>query len=362
MAANKKRLDQRVRERYISPVILIITFAVLAAWTTAQMIILGDYIHYEDISRGHFIAIIIFWLLTAAAFMFMTTYQINHKYEKPMRQFAKATRQVADGDFSVYVKPLHTTEKMDYLDAMFLDFNKMVEELGSIETLKTDFFSNVSHEFKTPLSVIQNYAQVLTQESMSEEQRQEYANIILESARRLSSLITNLLKLSKLEKQTIQTKPQPYDLCRQLCACALGFEDAWEQKGLEFVADIEDAVTIIADENLMEIVWNNLLSNAIKFTESGGTVRLSQSSTRDTVSVSISDSGCGMSEETIKHVFDKFYQGDVSHSTEGNGLGLTLVLRILQLGGCSVTAGGKEGEGSTFVVTIPVIQGECANE
>lgn len=120
------------------------------------MMILGDCILYEQISRSHVIAIVLVWLVTAAGFMFMTTWQINHRYEKPMRQFAKATRKVADGDFSVYVKPLHTTEKMNYLDAMFLDFNKMVEELGSIETLKTDFFSNVSHEFKTPLAVIQS--------------------------------------------------------------------------------------------------------------------------------------------------------------------------------------------------------------
>lgn len=358
MAAGKNGLDPRVRERRVSPTVLIGTFVALAIWTTVQMKILGDYIHYEDISRAHFIAIVVFWLLSAAAFMFMTTYQINHRYEKPMRQFAKATRQVADGDFSVYVKPLHTAEKMDYLDAMFLDFNRMVEELGSIETLKTDFFSNVSHEFKTPLSVIQSYAQMLAQEGVSEEQRLEYANSILQSSRRLSALITNLLKLSRLEKQTICPKPEPYDLCRQLCECALGFEGEWEQKGLTFIADIEDSAKIVTDETLLELVWNNLLSNAIKFTEPGGTVTLRQTSCEDSVTVSVTDTGCGMSQNTLKHIFDKFYQGDTSHSTEGNGLGLPLALRVLQLCGCSVTADSKVGSGSAFTVTIPAEQGE----
>lgn len=354
--------DKRVQKQHFSFPILISTFVFFGVFTTIQMKILSQYIDHEQISPSYVTVIIIYWMLTAAIFTFVTNLQINLRYDKPMRQFAQATRQVANGDFSVYMKPRHTAEKLDYLDVMFLDFNKMVEELGSIETLKTDFFSNVSHEFKTPLAVIQNYSQMLAQETIAEEQRKEYAAAILQSTRRLSALITNLLKLNKLEKQTIQPKAEPYDLCRQLCDCALGFEDAWEKKDLEFVTDIEDTVTIYADENLMEIVWNNLLSNAIKFTEAGGKITLNQTSTENMVRVTISDTGCGMNEETVKHIFDKFYQGDSSHSTEGNGLGLALALRIIQLSGFSLTVSSKVNEGSVFAVSIPITQGEQAYE
>lgn len=350
--------DKRVKSPLFPISVFVSAFLFFGIFTTLEMKLIGNYIDHINLPMSIVIAVVVSWFVFAVGFTLFTRWQINRLYQRPIENFAESARRVANGDFSVYIPPRHTRDKMDYLDVVFMDFNKMVEELGSIETLKTDFFSNVSHEFKTPLSVIQNYAQMLAWESITEEQRQEYANAILQSTRRLSALITNLLKLNKLEKQTIQPQPEPYDLCRQLCDCALGFEAAWDKKNLEFVADVYDSVTIVADENLMEIVWNNLLSNAIKFTEPGGTVTLRQTSTEDTVTVSIRDTGCGMSEETIKHIFDKFYQGDTSHSTEGNGLGLSLALRILQLCGYSVTANSKVGEGSSFEVTIPMTGGQ----
>ena len=149
----------------------------------------------------------VYWALVAVALTLYARWQIKKTYEEPMHRLAKATAKVAQGDFSVYVPPLHTADKLDYLDVMILDFNTMVEELGSIETLKTDFFSNVSHEMKTPLAVIQNYAQLLQKENLTEEERREYADSILQSTRKLSSLITNILKLNKLEKQTIRPVP-----------------------------------------------------------------------------------------------------------------------------------------------------------
>ena len=299
-----------------------------------------------------------YWTLVAVGLTIFTRNKIIKTYDQPMKALAKAADQVAHGDFSVYIPPLHTTNRHDYLDLMFLDFNKMVAELGSIETMRTDFIANVSHEIKTPLASIQNYAQLLRKPNLTEEELDNYTAAILGSTHRLSSLITNILRLNKLESQQITPQYRTYDLCRQLSDCALGFEMIWEEKNIDFEADLEDRAEICADESLMELVWNNLLSNAIKFTEPGGSVRLRQISDSDHVTVEVSDTGCGMSEETQKHIFEKFYQGDTSHATEGNGLGLALALRVLQLMGGSVRVRSEEGRGTAFTVQLPVRENE----
>ena len=298
--------------------------------------------------------VIAYWILTSALITMYIRRQMKRVYEEPVKRMAEVTGKVAKGDFSVYLPPLHTADRLDYLDIMIMDFNKMVEELGSIETLKVDFFASVSHEIKTPIAVIQNYAELLKKPGLSEEKRQEYLEAITRGTHRLSSLITNMLKLNKLESQKIRPNPQAYDLNRQLEECAISFEQIWDQKQIEFEADLEEKAVIYADYELMELVWNNLLSNALKFTEPGGTVAVRQSSEDGYLMVSVSDTGCGMSRETMKHIFDKFYQGDSSHATEGNGLGLALVLRILQIMGASITVDSEEGKGTTFTVRIPV--------
>lgn len=352
--------DQRVKAKVFPLSIFILTFVVFALCTTVQMHMIGDYVAYQELPIGLQVKVIVFWGVVSAVFTLGTSLQINRLYQKPMEMFARAARKVANGDFSVYVSPRHTTDKLDHLDVILTDFNKMVEELGSIETLKLDFFTNVSHEIKTPLSVIQSYAELLQRDHLDAAERREYTQSILQATKRLSSLITNMLKLNKLEKQAIKPVPEPYDVCQQLCACALQFEDAWEKKEIEFDADIEDRAVIEADPGLLELVWNNLLSNAVKFTPPGGAVSLTQTSTEEEITVTVSDSGCGMSEETLRHVFDQFYQGDTSHSTEGNGLGLALVHRVLQLSDGSITVNSILGEGSAFVVQLPVRRREAA--
>lgn len=193
--------------------------------------------------------------------------------------------------------------------------------------------------------------------------RRECTETILHSTKRLSNLITNMLKLNKLEKQAIQPIPQSFDLCAQLCECALQFENVWEKKNIEFEAELEDRAAVKADEELLAIVWTNLLSNALKFTPDGGKVTLTQTSDESTVTVSVADTGCGMDENTVKHIFDKFYQGDIAHSTEGNGLVLALVQRILQLCDGEITVRSEFGKGSVFKVKLPVfIDEEEASE
>lgn len=296
---------------------------------------------------------ILYWAAVSLGLTLLTRRCMRETFEKPVQELAAATRKVAEGDFSIYVPPLHTADRYDYLDVMILDFNKMVAELGSVETLKTDFFANVSHEIKTPLAVIQNTAQLLKSRSLPPEQREEYVDTIEKYAHRLADLITNILKLNKLESQQLKSQPVPYDLCRQLSDCALAFEPVWEEKQIEFDASLEDRTVIQADASLLELVWNNLLSNAIKFTPPGGAVALRQTSTPEAIQVTVTDTGCGMNEETMQHIFDKFYQGDTSHATEGNGLGLALVLRILRMTGGSVSVESAPGKGSVFTVRLP---------
>lgn len=278
---------------------------------------------------------------------------IRRRLLRPVRTLSTAAQQVAKGDFSVRLAPLRKDGRKDEFEVLFDDFNTMTEELSSTETLKTDFVSNVSHEMKTPLAVIKNYAELLQTPQISQEDRLEYARSIEEAAGRMTELITNILRLNRIENQKIVPELRRYDVCRQLADCLLQFESRWEEKGFEPDFDLEDSAFVVADESLLELVWNNLMSNAIKFTEPGGSITVRQRTEGNKVVVSFTDTGCGMSEEVQKRIFDKFYQGDTSHATEGNGLGLAMVQRIMALLGGSVSVESIPGQGSTFTVTLP---------
>lgn len=202
------------------------------------------------------------------------------------------------------------------------------------------------------MGIKQNNAELLCIEQDPEKQK-EYAQTIFQTTRRLSELISNILKLNKLEKQTIAPVAEEYDLCEQLAECAVNYEPVWEEKDIEFDADMEDSVKITTDASLMELVWNNLFSNAVKFTGPGGSITLREESDAHTIRVSVEDTGCGMSEETRKHIFEKFYQGDTSHAMAGNGLGLALAMRVLLLNGYQIEVESETGRGSRFTVLIP---------
>ena len=271
---------------------------------------------------------------------------------RPVRHITRAAGKVMAGDLSVRIAPLFRGDPDNEFNIIISYFNRMVEELSKVETLRTDFIANVSHELKTPLAVMQNYGAMLAQPQLDEDKRAQYAKTLADAARRLADMVTNILKLNKLENQSVYPDTQTYDLGDQLCQCLLAFEDAVDAKGLEIRADIADNVRITADPELLRLVWNNLLSNAVKFTEAGGTVAVSLAETDEGVTVQVRDTGCGIPPEVGAHIFEKFYQGDTSHATQGNGLGLALVKRVIDIVGGEIAVSSAVGAGSRFTVTL----------
>ncbi len=272
--------------------------------------------------------------------------------ERPVKRITDATSKMIEGDFGVRVEPIAKFATDDSFNEIIDCINKMVEELSGVETLRTDFIANVSHEMKTPLAVIQNYGTLLQALDLSEEKRMEYAKGVADAARRLAEMITNILKLSRLENQQIFPETTEFDLGEQLCECFLQFEDIWESKNIEIDTDIAEAIKVEADAELLSIVWNNLFSNAFKFTEAGGAVSVSLTATEQHAVVKIKDTGCGMSAEIGAHIFEKFYQGDTSHATQGNGLGLALVKRVIDIMQGEIGVESAVGVGTTFTVQI----------
>lgn len=272
--------------------------------------------------------------------------------DRPVKRITDAAEKIMQGDFSVRIERNKEMNHAGRFGEIAECMNKMAEELSGTETLRTDFIANVSHELKTPLAAMQNYGTLLQSTELSEKQRLEYGKAITEQTRRLSKLVMNILKLNKLENQQIYPNVENYYLSEQLCECMLEFESVWEEKNIEIDTDIEEDIQIEADKELLSLVWNNLLSNALKFTEENGKVSLSLRKDEKYAYVEVKDTGCGMSAETGKNIFKKFYQGDTSHATKGNGLGLALVKRVIDICGGEISVSSQLGEGSTFTVKL----------
>ncbi len=272
--------------------------------------------------------------------------------DRHVKRIEEATVRMARGEFDVripYASKIGTDETFEKITD---SINKMAKELSGVETLRNDFVSNVSHEMKTPLSVIQSYGTLLQNPDLEEKKRIEYAKTLTAASRRLSDMVTNILRLSRLENQTIYQKSEIFNLSEQLCECLLQYESDWEEKSIEIDTDIQEGIFISQDSELLYHVWNNLLSNAFKFTEAGGKISLMLRDDGETVTVKISDTGCGISSEAGEHIFEKFYQADTSHSGEGNGLGLALVKRIVDIIGGEISVESTQGAGSSFTVKI----------
>lgn len=273
-------------------------------------------------------------------------------FYQPLGEIGRAARKVAEGDYTVRVRSQRSDDKKDEIEVLIDDFNTMVEEISTVETLKGDFIANVSHELKTPLSIIQNYVSALRDDQLPKEKRDEYIDTISASVKKQSNLITNILRLNKLDSQEIY-EVSSFSLDEQLRCGILALDEKWGEKELDLDIDL-DEVIISCDENLLEIVWNNLITNAIKFTEHGGKISIYLKTEENRAVITIKDTGCGMGQETSKRIFDRFYQGDTSHSKEGNGLGLSMVMRVIVLIEGMIEVESKEGIGTTFTVTLPL--------
>lgn len=318
------------------------------------------FLHFIDMNEAQIreAAPVTFWniILLTLFFCILDSVRRHWTVRRPVKRIKECLNKIMAGDFKVRIPYIQGENSFNEFDSIIKELNKMTDELAGVETLRTDFISNVSHELKTPLAVIQNYGTMLQSPDLPEAQRMEYAKAITQQTKRLSELIMNILKLNRLENQQIYPEKKKYNLTEQICENLLMFEYAWEQKEIEIETEIETEVEedifVYQDAELLSLVWNNLFSNAIKFCKEQGTVTVKIKSDNGQIYVSVSDTGCGISPETGKHIFEKFYQGDTSHATQGNGLGLALVKRVIDIVEGNISVQSVVGEGTTFTVVL----------
>jgi len=280
---------------------------------------------------------------------------INRNVFLPLRKLTRLTKQVANGNYNVKVDGITNffTEKTDL--GMLVDaFRDMTVELSSTEIFRSDFIHNFSHEFKTPIISISGFAKQLYKGNLTPEQQKEFAKIIMDESQHLANMSSNVLLLSKLESQEIISDKETFSLDEQLRTCMLILEEKWSEKNLSIDMDL-DEIDYYQNKDLLYHVWMNLLGNAVKFTKENGTVSVKCSKANDVIYVVISDNGIGMSEDVISHIFEKFYQGDTSHATGGNGLGLSLVKRITDMMNGRISVVSDPDKGSVFTVSLPMI-------
>ena len=275
-------------------------------------------------------------------------------FDRQIDSIRNATKQFTKGNYSykIYSESKNHGTKNSELEYIIEDINKISNQFIDLENLQNSFLSNVSHEIKTPLTVIKNFSNLLESENLSEEERKNYCKVISDSIEKLNNLVANVLKLNKLENQKIVPEISTFELADFLGQTLLAFEHVWEEKNILIEADFEENIFVKTDKNFLEIVCNNLISNALKFTENGGKVFVSCFKENGFASICIQDTGCGISKETGKHIFEKFYQGDTSHKEQGNGLGLALVKRIIDVLGAEISINSELGKGSTFIIKI----------
>ncbi|HVI39530.1 MAG TPA: HAMP domain-containing sensor histidine kinase [Anaerovoracaceae bacterium] len=276
----------------------------------------------------------------------------SEKVLKPVNQLIKATKAVSKGDFSIRVEEINNYSE---LADLLRNFNHMTQELSSIEMFRNDFINNFSHEFKTPIASIQGFAKQMQNEDLSAGKRKEYTDIIVSESERLANMASNVLLLTKFENQQFITNQTKYELDEQIRNCIILLEKQWSKKNIEIQIDLAP-VNIYGNAEILSYLWINLIENAIKYSNDNGHITVMCHETFADIQFKISDAGNGMDENTLKHIFDKFYQGDKSRTTKGNGLGLAIVKRIVELCKGEIAVESKIGQGTTFTVTLPKVR------
>lgn len=289
--------------------------------------------------------------LVCMIFAAFATYFLIRKIFRPIEELSNASQKVAKGDFDVQ---LQYDGQVEELNKAINNFNRMAKELNSVEIMRNDFIADVSHEFKTPLSAISGYATFLQDPELTEDERAEYVRKIFFNIDKLNDLTENILRLSKLEHQQYGDEPATYRLDEQIREALVLLEPKWNKKRLEFDINMPEVI-FKGQKSLLFQVWTNIIGNAIKYTDCEGKITIQIKERSDNVKVMVSDTGIGMSEETQKHIFDKFYQGDTSRKSQGNGLGLSLCREIVKKCGGEIYVESTVGVGTVFIVKLPKI-------
>lgn len=300
----------------------------------------------QPAKKGPFSLLFLFMLISIIVGTIVSFF-FGHFPLRPVNKIIDATNRLSKGDFSTRLNLRHPSPFYD----LSLSFNKMAEELGTIELLRSDFINNFSHEFKTPIVSIKGFVEILKYADLTYEEQQEYLDIIISEADRLSSLSTSVLNLSHVEKQTILHQTVSYNLAEQIRKCIVLLQNQWESKNLIINADFDD-VTILGNEEMLNQVWVNLLNNAIKFSPKDSELTITITISEQQIEITIHNWGTPIPPDALPHIFNKFYQVDTTHTTPGNGLGLTIVKKIVELHKGVVTCSSSEC-GTSFTVTIP---------
>lgn len=345
---NKRKLSNITKK--LLPQMLIQTFGILITVVVSYMFMawfVKDFFHvsntYEAAGYETLGTLVIFILIIVP----MNTI-IYRRRLREINTLSEGISSVAGGNYDTRIE----SKKGDQMTPVYEDFNKMCAELSGVEILRNDFINSYSHEFKTPIASINGFASLLLEKDLPDEQRREYLQIIVEESARLSNLANNTILLSKLSSQQIVTDTQRYDVSEQIRQCAIILSKSWLDKKIEFSGEFPPAM-FVGNKELMQHLWLNLLGNAVKFTPTGGEITAEVTVQDGNIVVQIADTGEGMSEETLSRLFDPYYQGDVSHSGQGLGLGLSIAKRIVELCGGSITAESELGTGSRFTVILP---------
>ena len=352
---NKKTVQEKKFQKQLFSQLVGLSLITLAIAVAFFIIFTAVFSQFEIFNLHSLIENGFFYVIVVLVFCMSTIISIfiSKKFSEPLSKLSDATRQVAQGNFEITLeRPKRKngkTKKPTEIDLVYDSFNKMVTELKQNEMFKSDFISNVSHEMKTPLATIQGYATLLQNDKLTKKEKQEYLNTIITATKQLSNLTSNILKLSKLENQSIFIEPKEYNLAEQIRRVILSLESLWSKKDIDFTIDL-DEISSKLDESLIEQVWKNLIENAIKFSNPQGKIEIKLNEDNDFIIATIKDHGLGMDEKTKTHLFDKFYQGDNSHSKEGNGLGLSLVKKILDIHNAEIIVDSKINKGATFIV------------